>query len=66
MLSALGLTHWMQFEARARLATKLYSLYSAGANERSNEEMRQCVSSIQEKIRDIGVCLYPFEHSYRP
>ena len=41
-----GLTHWMQFEARARLATKLYSSYSAGANERSNEEMRRCVSPI--------------------
>ncbi len=31
----------MQFETRARLVTKLYYLYSAGANERSNEEMRQ-------------------------
>ena len=33
----------MQFEARARLATKMYFIYIAGANERSNEEMRQIV-----------------------
>ena len=38
------LTHWMQFEARVRLVTKLYYVYCAGANERSNEKMRQCIS----------------------
>ena len=31
----------MQFEARTRLTTKMYAYYIAGANERSNEEMRQ-------------------------
>jgi hypothetical protein len=31
----------MQFEARARLATKMYAVYIAGANVVRNEEMRQ-------------------------
>ncbi len=31
----------MQFKARAELPTKMYSEYIAGANERSNEEMRR-------------------------
>jgi len=46
----------MQFEARARLATKLYCKYSAGANERSNEEMRQARKSYnkQKPARPLG------------
>ena len=36
---------WMQFEARAMFATELYCEYSEGANERSNEEMRQAWKS---------------------
>ena len=30
----------MQFEAPTRLVTKMYDLYIAGANERSNKEVR--------------------------
>lgn len=32
---------WVQFEAQARLVTKLYKWYCAETNERSNEEMYQ-------------------------
>ena len=33
---SIGLTHWMQFEARARLATKLYYLLQRG-NKRAKQ-----------------------------
>ena len=45
----------MQFKAQVRLVTKLYELYSAGANERGNEEMRQTRKLYNMKAADIFV-----------
>jgi len=50
----------MQFEARARLATKMYAVYIAEANERSNDEMRRLRKSyfVKLKHQTLGLMSY--------